>query len=161
MFVAGVVQKIMNDLDELGFKRFMNRLDKAAMGDPFAVTVATLPIIAAVFYFVTYGFRHRWFTAGLIAWLVGSSITKVTNLPVYEWVADPRNTDPAELRNQRRKLGLANNARAWVTLVSVLLMACQFSFRAVALTTAAAAIIAFPLLWLARKYTPGAAATNG
>ena len=155
MFVAGVVQKIMNDLDELGFKRFLNLLDKRAMGDHFAVTVATLPIIAAVLYFLAYGFGHWWFTAGFIAWLVGSSITKVTNMPVYRWVADPKNNDPAELRKQRRKLHLANNARAWLTLISVVLMACQFGFPEVVLTVAAAVIIAFPLVWLAGRYVPG------
>jgi hypothetical protein len=160
MFVAGVVQKIMDELDELDFKRFLNLLGQKAMADPFAVTVATLPIIAAVLYFLAYGFGHWWFTAGFIAWLVGSSITKVTNMPVYEWVADPRNTDPAEFRNQRRKLKLANNARAWITLTSVILMACQFGVSEALLVTAAAVIIAFPLLWVARKYTPGTAGTS-
>src|SRR3981081_1502870 len=70
MFVAGVAQQIMNELDELEFKRFLNRLDKAAMSDPFAVTVATLPNITAVLYFVAYGFGHWWFTAGIIVWFV-------------------------------------------------------------------------------------------
>jgi hypothetical protein len=156
MFVAGVVQKIMNDLDELEFKRFLNQLDKAAMSDPFAVTVATLPTIAAVVYFLAYGFGHWWFTASFLVWLVGGTITKVTNMPIYQWVADPKNTDPEELRKQRRKLQLANNARAWLTLGSVALMACQFGVIEVVLTTAAAVIIAFPLLLLARRYTPGA-----
>jgi hypothetical protein len=157
MFVAGVVQKIMDDLDELDFKRFLNLLDKTAMADPFAVTIATLPIIMAVLYFIAYGFGHGWFTAGIITWLVGGTITKVTNLPVYQWVADPQHTDPAELRHQRRKLQVANNARAWLTLVSVALMACQFGFLAVVLTVAVAVIVAFPLLWVARRYTPGIA----
>jgi hypothetical protein len=160
MFVSGVVQKIMNELDELDFKRFLNLLDQSAMADPFAVTVATLPIIAAVLYFVAYGFNHWWFTAGFIAWLVGSGITKVTNMPIYQSVADPQNTDPAELRQQRHQLQRANNARAWLTLGSVLLMACQFGVREVILVTAAAVILAFPLLWLARRYTPGAAGTS-
>jgi hypothetical protein len=157
MFVAGVVQKIMNELDELEFKRFLNQLDRAAMSDPFAVTVATLPIIAAVVYFLTYGFGHWWFTAGFLVWLVGGTITKVTNMPIYQWVADPKNTDPEELRKQRRKLQLANNARAWLTLGSVALMACQFGAGEVVLITAAAVIISFPLLLLARRYTPGTA----
>jgi hypothetical protein len=160
MFVAGVVQRIMNELDELDFKRFLNLLDRSAMSDPFAVTVATLPIIAAVLYFAAYGFGHWWFTAGFIAWLVGGTITKVSNMPIYAWVADPRNVDPTELRSQRHKLHLANNARAWLTLVSVLLMACQFGVRAVVLTVAASVIVAFPLLWLARRYTPGAAGAS-
>jgi hypothetical protein len=157
MFVAGVVQKIMNELDELEFKRFLNRLDTAAMSDPFAVTIATLPIIAAVVYFLAYGFGHWWFTAGFVVWVVGGTITKVTNMPIYQWVAEPQNTDLDELRKQRRKLQLANNSRAWLTLGSVALMACQFGVIEVVLTTAAAVIIAFPLLLLARRYTPGAA----
>lgn len=162
MFIAGVVQKIMNDLDELEFKRFLNRLDKAAMGDAFTVVVATLPIIAAVLYWLAYGFGHWWFTAGFIVWMVGSSITKLINMPVYAWVADPRNNDREELGKQRRKLQLGNNMRAWTTLVSVVLMACQFGVGDVVLTTAASAIIAFPLLLLARRYTAGtAAATTG
>jgi len=36
-------------------------------------------------------------------------------------------------------------------------MACQFGVVEVVLTTAAAGIIAFPLLLLARRYTPGTA----
>jgi hypothetical protein len=83
-------------------------------------------------------------------------------MPIYQWVADPQHTDPEELRKQRRKLQLANNARAWLTLVSVALMACQFGVIEVVLTVVAAAIIAFPLLLLAKRYTPGAArATAG
>ena len=66
-------------------------------------------------------------------------------------------TQSAELKKQRRKLQLANNARARMTLGSVALMACQFGVVEVVLTTAAAGIIAFPLLLLARRYTPGAA----
>src|SRR5579859_1229184 len=146
MFVAGVAQKIMNELDGLEFKRFLNQLDRAAMSDPFAVTVATLPILAAVAYFVAYGFGHWWFTAGFVVWLVGGTITKVTNMPIYQWVADPKNTDPDQLRQKRRKLQQADNARAWLTLGSVALMACQFGVMEVALTLAAAAIITYPLL---------------
>ncbi|MGH7862493.1 MAG: hypothetical protein ACREOS_09675, partial [Candidatus Dormibacteraceae bacterium] len=48
---------------------------------------------------------------------------------------------------------------AWLTLVSVLLMACQFGVPAVVLTVAAAVIISVPLLWVARRYVPGAAGT--
>ena len=90
-------------------------------------------------------------------WIVGRTITKVTNMPIYHWVADPKNNDPEELRKQRRKLQLANSARAWLTLGSAALMACQFGVVEVVLTTAAAGIIAFPLLLLARRYTPGTA----
>lgn len=152
LFIAGVLQKVMNDMDEPAFKRFLNALDKTAMSNPFAVTVATLPIIAAVFYFAFYGFSHRWFTAGFIAWLIGSGITKVTNMPVYKWVGDPKNNNPEELRKQRRRLQLGNNLRAWLTFASVVLMAFQFGVDKVVITVVLSVIISFPLMWLARKY---------
>lgn len=154
LFVAGVLQKVMNGMEEQAFKRFLNALDRAAMTSAFAVTIATLPVIAAVFYFVAYGFHHWWFTAGFAAWLIGSSVTKISNMPVYKWVGNPANNDPAELRRQRRILGRANNVRAWLTLGSVILMACQFGVREVALVVAFGALVAYPLLWLARKYIP-------
>ncbi len=154
LFIAGVLQKIMNDMDEPAFKLFLNALGKTAMSNPFAVTVATLPIIAALLYFLAYGFSHRWFTAGLIAWLVGSSLTKITNMPVYNWVGNPKNTNPEELRKQRRKLQLGNNLRAWLTLASVVLMAFQFGVLEVVITVVFSVAISFPLIRLARKYIP-------
>ena len=152
LFIAGVLQRIMNDMDEPTFKRFLNALGKTAMSNPFAVAVATLPIIMAVLYFSLYGFSHWWFTAGFIAWLIGSGITKVTNMPIYRWVGDPKHNNPEELRKQRRRLQLGNNLRAWFTFASVALMACQFGAGAVVITLVLSVTISFPLIWLARMY---------
>jgi hypothetical protein len=66
----------------------------------------------------------------------------------------PENTDPEELREKRRMLALGNASRAWITLLSVILMACQFSVEGTVVAAAACAIIAYPSLWLARKYMP-------
>jgi hypothetical protein len=154
MFVSGVIQKIMNDMDAPAFRWFVNKLGKTAMSNPFAVTIATLPILCTVYYFVVYGFNHWWFTAGLIVWLIGSTITKITNMPVYKWLGDPKNTDPEELNRQRCKLRFGNAARAWVTFASIILMACQFGVRDVAIVLGVSLIITPPLLWLARKYMP-------
>jgi hypothetical protein len=156
VFVSGVVQKLMNQMDELEFKRFMNMLDRAAMSDPIAVTVATLPILAAIAYWIAFGFAHWWFTAGIIVWGVGSAITKVVNMPVYQWLADPNNTNPQELSSKRRKLQFGNTLRAWTTLGSVVLMACQFGPLEVAATVAASIILSVPFMWLSRRYIPGA-----
>lgn len=156
VFVSGVVQRIMNQMDELEFKSFINKLDRAAMSDPIAVTVATLPILAAVAYWIAFGFGHWWFAAGIIVWGVGSTITKVVNMPVYRWLAEPDNTDPVELRNKRRKLQFGNNMRAWTTLASVVLMACQFGPVEVAATIVVSIVLAVPFMWLSRRYTPGA-----
>ena len=157
MFVAGVVQKIMDDMDEQEFKRFLNKLDKTAMTEPFAVTIATLPVIALVPYFVVYGFGDWWFTAGLAVWLLGGSVVKSTNMSVYSWVANPENKNPEGLRRQRRKLHLSNNARGWISLLSVVLMACQFGQIEVASAVAVGAMVAVPLLRLSRRYLPGTA----
>ena len=51
-------------------------------------------------------------------------------------------------------LALGNASRAWITLLSVILMACQFSVEGTVAAAAACAIIAYPSLWLARKYMP-------
>ena len=157
MFIAGVLQKVMDQLDEVEFKRFVNLLDLTAMADAFAVTVATLPIVAAIGYFVAYGFNHWWFIAGFAVWAIGSTMTKVVNMPIYQWLADSNNLDREQIQQQRRKLQFGNNLRAWTTFGSVILMACQFGVLEVALTLAVCAILAIPFLWLARKYTPGAA----
>ena len=154
LFVSGVAQKIMNDMDELAFKNFLNALGKAAMSDPFAVAIATIPVFVVIFYFAAFGFNHGSFTAGIIVWMIAASITKVTNMPVYKWVGDPKNTDLEQLRRQRRKLQLGNDWRAWLTLVSVVLMVCQFSVPGAILAVVACVVIAPPSLWLARKYMP-------
>jgi hypothetical protein len=152
LFVSGVVQPIMNDMDEPAFKKFALTLVNTATGDPFAITIGTIPIFAVVLYFVTYGFAHWWFTAGIALWMVGSSITKITNLPVYRWIRDPRNVNPEELRRKRHTLQLGNNWRAWITLLSVIAMVCQFSVAAAALALGSCLLIMAPALWLSRKY---------
>ena len=155
MFISGVLQRIMNEMDELEFKRFLNKLDRTAMSDPFAVAVASVPILAVLAYFILFGFGQWWFTAGVAVWVVGSAMTKVVNMPIYQWVADENNTDRAELAEKRRKLQFGNHIRAWTTLASVILMACQFGPIEVALTIVACVVLAVPFLWLARRYTPG------
>ena len=104
-------------------------------------------------YFVAFGFNRWWFTAGIVAWIIGSAITKVTHLPIYQWVGQPENVDPDQLRKRLHTLALGNAWRAWLTLLSVV-MACQFSIEGTAIAVAACAIIAYPSLWLARKYIP-------
>jgi uncharacterized membrane protein YdjX (TVP38/TMEM64 family) len=155
IFIAGVLQKIMDDMDEHDFKRFLNALVTTAMNNYFLVTVATLPIIAAIMYFLAYGFHHWWITMGFIVWFIGSSITKIINMPVYKWVGDQKNNDPEDLRKQRRKLRLGNNLRAWFTFASVVLMACQLGVGEIVVVVVLSGIIAFPLVKWARKYIPG------
>lgn len=152
MFIATVLQQVMNNMGEHDFKRFVNALGKTAMSDPFAVTVATLPILAAPLYLIVDRFSHWWFIAGILVWIVGSTMTKVVNLPVYRYLLDPEHDDPTGLRAQRRKLQLGNNLRAWTTLLSVVLMLMQFSISATILGVLVFAISAVPFTMFSRSY---------
>jgi hypothetical protein len=153
-FVSGVAQKLMDEMNVLEFKRFMNKLGRTVMTDPFAVIIATIPIFAFVFYFVEFGFNHGWFTSGLLVWMIAGTITKVVNLPVYKWLGEPKNTDSGELLKKRDTLRMGNRLRAWLTLVSIILMLMQFSVSWTLITVLACFLIAPPTLWLARKYIP-------
>ncbi len=152
LFVSGVVQRMMNNMDELAFKAFAKALGTSATGDPFAVTIATVPILAVPLYFGAYGFHHRFFTAGIAIWLIGASITKLTNLPVYEWLRDPKNSNPEQLRVKRRTLEFGNSWRARLSLLSVIMMACQFSVAVTLIAVALCVALTCPALWLAHKY---------
>jgi len=154
LMIATVVQRIMNDMDELTFKNFLNKLDRTAMTSPFAITIATLPNITMIWYFIAYGFNHWWYIAGFILWVIGGSITKISNMPIYKWIGNPDNTDLEELRKKRKALGKANNLRAWITFLSVICMACQFGWKEVLIVVAISVAITPPLLWLGRKYLP-------
>lgn len=152
MFISEVIQKMMNSMNEADFKKFLNTMDKTAMNDPFSVTVATVPFIAAIAYIIFYGINHIWFIAGIIVWIIGSSITKIINLPVYRWIGNPKNTDVKKIREQRRKLQLGNNLRAWSTLVSVILMTMQFGIRVTLLSVIVFILLAVPLTRFSSRY---------
>ena len=126
LFVARVVQKIMNEMDETTFKHFLTSLDKKAEHSIYAIAVSLLPIVLAIPYFIMYGFHHWWFTAGIAVWTLASVMSKVFNLPIYRWIEAPENTDVAQIKEKRRQLQRANNLRASVSFLSVILMTLQF-----------------------------------
>ena len=122
MFVAGVIQKIMNDLDEATFQRFMRLLEKRAMRSPFALIVSTIPFAGAIPYFIFYGFSNWWFTAGIVVFTIASVVSKSLNLPIYKRIFALDSGDAARLSEERRKLQSANILRAAIQFVSVVLM---------------------------------------
>jgi hypothetical protein len=81
LFVSGVVQRIMNDMDELAFKKFAQTFGRTATNDPFAVTIATIPIFAVIFYFVMYGFDHWWLTVGIVVWTIRPALRRLPTCP--------------------------------------------------------------------------------
>ncbi|TIR15844.1 MAG: hypothetical protein E5X34_27795 [Mesorhizobium sp.] len=152
VFIARVVRPLMNQMSAPEFKIWLTRLIRSAITEPLLVTVGTLPIVGAVLYFYLFGINHGWFAAGLIAWLVGSAASKIINQPIYNWVGDPRNTDPGELLKRRACLGIGNNLRALINMISVLLMVAQFGPVETAIATLASAIFSVPLIWFAGRY---------
>jgi hypothetical protein len=127
MFIAGVIQGVMNDMDAAAFKRFLTVLHKHALKSPYAVTVASITFVGMVPYFIFYGFHNLWFTAGLILWTVASIASKVFNLPIYERIFALESSDVIRLREERRKLQSANILRATLSFASVVLMVIGFA----------------------------------
>jgi hypothetical protein len=126
MFIAGVVQRVMNELDEATFHRFMRLLHKHATRSPYAITSSTITFIGAIPYFIYYGCSNVCFTAGIIVFTVASIVSKVFNLPIYNRIFALESSDAARLREERRKLQSANLLRATIQFASVVLMAIGF-----------------------------------
>jgi hypothetical protein len=127
MFVAGVIQNVMNEMDALTFKHFLTRLFRNALKSPFNLTTSLLTTIGAVPYVIAYGFGHVWFTAGIAFFVLASTASKIFNVPIYRRVMTPGYDDPAALTEDRRKLQQANVIRATLSFASVILMALQLA----------------------------------
>ena len=100
----------MNDLDEAAFKRFLTLLKKRALRSPFAIGVSSITFAGMVPCFIYYGFSNRWFTAGLVLWMITSIVSKSTALPIYARVDALESSDAARLNEERRKLQIANRS---------------------------------------------------
>lgn len=70
IFIAGVLRKVMNDMDEAAFKQFLTSLVRHSKRSPFMLTVLDIPLLGAIPYLYFYGFGNRWLIAGLALWLV-------------------------------------------------------------------------------------------
>ncbi len=126
VFIADVIQKVMNDLDEGTFYRFLTLLDKRAIRSPYAVGISTITFVGMVPYWIIYGFDNWWFSAGLILYTIASIISKSFNLPIYKRIFALKSTDTAQLGEERRKLQSANLLRASVQFASIILMVLGF-----------------------------------
>lgn len=133
LFVADVVQNIMDDMETGEFKRFLTSLTVHAIRSPVAILASTLTFVGMFPYWYFYGFNNRWFSAGLILWIVTSSVSKQMTLPIYSRVTGRKfpaykarpeivATDAAALEEERRKLRRANLIRAGLSLASVVAM---------------------------------------
>ena len=129
IFIAGVLRKVMNDMDELAFKHFLGSLYRHSTRSPFMNTVLTIPFLGAIPYFYFYGFSNRWITAGLVLWLVAGCISKMIKVPIYKAVAALESGDVARLGSERRKLNTGNMLQAILNFVAAALMTVAFIRR--------------------------------
>lgn len=127
MFVSAVLQRVMNDLDEATFGRFVPLLLRKATRSAYAVTSSSITFVAMIPYFIFYGFQHWWFIAGLIFYILSSVAGKVLNLPVYNRIAALGSSDVVQLKEERRKLQTANIVRAALCFISMVLMVIQLA----------------------------------
>jgi hypothetical protein len=124
LFIAGVLRKVMNDLDEHAFQQFVSSLFRYSSRSPFMLTILTLPFLGAIPYFYFYGFKNLWVTSGLALWFVAGSIAKVIKLPVYKKAA--ASPDAAGLTGERHRLYFGNTLQAILTLAATVLMTVAF-----------------------------------
>lgn len=122
IFIAGVLRKVMNDMDEPAFRQFVVSLVRHSKKSPFMLTVLNIPFLGAIPYFYFYGFANRWLLAGLALWLLAGAVAKTIKLPIYKAVAALEAGDAARLRDERRKLNAGNMLQAILNSVAALLV---------------------------------------
>ncbi|MGH7882942.1 MAG: hypothetical protein ACREN8_08565 [Candidatus Dormibacteraceae bacterium] len=127
LWISTVLQRVMNDLDEATFGRFMALLYRRGIRSTYAIVSSSITFVAMIPYFIFYGFHHWWFIAGLIFFMVSSIAGKILNLPVYNRILALGSSDVAQLKEERRRLQIANMVRATLCFVSIVLMAIQFA----------------------------------
>ena len=126
IFIAGVLRKVMNDMQEVEFKHFVALLVRHSERSPFMLTMLNIPFFGAIPYCYFYGFANRWLLSGLALWLVAGAIGKTVKLPIYKAVSTVQVGDPTRLRDERQKLNAGNMLQAILNSVAVLLAFVSF-----------------------------------
>jgi hypothetical protein len=109
IFLAGVLRKVMDEMDESAFKQFVVSLVRHSKRSVFMIAVLNLPLLGAIPYFYFFGFGNRWLIAGLVLWLAAGGIGKMMKLPIYKAV---ETGDDTSLSEERRKLHTGNLLQA-------------------------------------------------
>lgn len=121
IFIAGVLRKTMNDMDESAFRSFLVSLVRHSKKSPFMFAVFNIPFLGAIPYFYFYGFGNRWLLAALVIWLVAGSIAKSIKYPIYKLVARLDDSNGAELRENLRRMNAANIMQAFMNSIASIL----------------------------------------
>lgn len=122
VFIAGVLRKVMNDMDDAQFRQFVVSLVRHSKKSAFMIVVLNLPFLGAIPYFYFYGFGNRWLLAGLSLWLLAGVIGKWMKLPIYKAVE----MEGARLSDERRELNTGNLLQAILNTCATVLAAISF-----------------------------------
>ncbi len=125
-FIAGVLRKVMNDMDEPTFKHFLDSLVRHSKKSPFMITIFNVPLIGAIPYIYFYGVRNRWIIAGLALWLAVGVVAKTIKFPLYKRVAALNERDVVQLGKERKRLNNGNLLQAILNSVAVAVMLFAF-----------------------------------
>jgi hypothetical protein len=125
-FLAGVIRKVMNDMEEPAFLQFVKSLYRHSAKSPFMLTILNIPFFGAIPYFYFYGFKNRWITSGLALWLIAGCIAKMIKAPIYKKINALNNDDVAGLTKERLILNAGNSLQAILNFTAAVLMAAAF-----------------------------------
>jgi hypothetical protein len=129
MFIAGVLRKVMNEMDGATFKHFLNSFYRHSTHSVFMNAVLTIPFLGAIPYFYFYGFKNWWITTGLVLWFVAGSVGKIIKLPVFQVVAALDDNDTDAQNKARRRLHFGNVLQAVLNFIAAAMMIVSFIHR--------------------------------
>ena len=122
IFVAGILQNIMCDMDEAAFQNFWGLIGKHAAKSPYMLIISLITFVGTIPYFIFYGFNNWWFTAGIALFWIASVVSKSVSLPIYKRVFALDSRDAKGLREERIKLGKGSKLRALLNFAAIVLM---------------------------------------
>ena len=123
IFIAGVLRKVMNDMDNSTFTHFVRSLVLHSKWSPFMEITLNIPAVGAIPYFYFFGFENRWLTAGLALWLAAGLVSKMIKVPVYRMIETVGRGDEVDLRKLRRKLNVGNVFQASCNTIATAMIA--------------------------------------
>ena len=121
IFVAGILQNIMNDMDEAAFQNFWGLIGKHAAKSPYMLIISLVTFAGTIPYFIFYGFNNWWFTSGIALFWIASAVSKSVSLPIYKRIFALDGSDAKGLREERIKLGKGSKLRALLNFAYVML----------------------------------------
>ena len=125
-FIAGVLRRVMDDMDVVKFKAFVNSLACYSKRSPFMLALLNSPFVGAIVFIHFYGLGDRWIITGLAIWFVAGSVAKIIKVPVYKKIAALDESDAGCLRTERKRLNNGNLFQAALNSVAAGVMLCTF-----------------------------------